>query len=52
MFIRSILYGTSPLDPAVLFSMVGTLLLTALIACAIPAIRASRIEPMEALRTE
>ena len=51
-FIRSMLYGTSPLDPMVLVSMVGVLLLTAVIACALPAIRASRIEPMQALRTE
>jgi ABC-type antimicrobial peptide transport system permease subunit len=51
-FIRSMLYGTSPLDPMVLVSMVGVLLLTAVIACALPAIRASKIEPMQALRTE
>ena len=51
-FIRSILYGTSPLDPLVLLTMVCCLLLTALVACALPAIRASRIEPMQALRTE
>ena len=51
-FIRSMLYGTSPLDPMVLVSMVGVLLLTAVIACALPAIRASKIEPMRALRTE
>jgi predicted permease len=50
--IRSILYGTSPLDPLVLLTMVCCLLLTALVACALPAIRASRIEPMQALRTE
>ena len=46
---ESILYGTSPLDPIVLVTMVGSLLLTALLACALPAIRASRIEPMHAL---
>jgi predicted permease len=51
-FVRSILYGTSPLDPVVLITMVGGLLVTALVACALPAIRASKIEPMQALRTE
>jgi predicted permease len=51
-FIRSILYGTSPLDPLVLSIMVACLLLTAVIACVLPAIRASKIEPMQALRIE
>jgi predicted permease len=51
-FIRSILYGTSPLDPVVLITMVGGLLVTALVACVLPAIRASNIDPMQALRTE
>jgi predicted permease len=50
--IRSTLYGTSPLDPVVFATMIGSLLLTAIAACALPAIRASRIEPMQALRTE
>lgn len=50
--IRSQLYGTSPFDPLVFVSMVISLLLTATLACAVPAIRASRIEPMQALRTE
>jgi predicted permease len=52
MFIRSILYGTSPLDPIVFATMVVSLLLTATAACVLPAIRASRIEPMQALRME
>jgi predicted permease len=52
MLIRSILYGTSPIDPIVFATMIGSLLLTAIAACALPAIRASKIEPMQALRTE
>jgi predicted permease len=52
MLIKSILYGTRPLDPLVFTSMVGSLVLTAAIASAIPALRACRIEPTEALRTE
>jgi len=50
--IRSVLYQTSPLDPLVFATMIGSLLLTATAACALPAIRASKIEPMQALRTE
>jgi predicted permease len=50
--IRSILYGTSLLDPIVFAVMIACLLLTAVIACAVPAIRASQIEPVRALRTE
>ena len=52
MLIKSILYGTRPLDPLVFAGMVGSLLLTAAIASAIPALRACRIEPTQALRTE
>jgi predicted permease len=52
MLIRSILYGTSPNDPLVFATMVMSLLLTAIAACVLPAIRASKIEPMQALRME
>jgi predicted permease len=50
--IRSMLYGASPYDPLVIAAMVGCLLLTALVACAVPAWRASRVDPMQALRSE
>ena len=50
--IRSILYGISLLDPIVFAVIIACLLLTAVIACAVPAIRASQIEPVRALRTE
>jgi len=52
VLIKSILYGTRPLDPIVFAGMVGSLLFTAAIASAIPALRACRIEPTQALRTE
>ncbi len=50
--IRSIPYGTHPLDFSVFVAVIGCLLLTAVIACMVPAIRASQIEPVRALRTE
>lgn len=51
-WLRTLLYGVSALDPLT-FGLVAMLLLgTALIACWIPARRASRVDPMIALRAE
>jgi putative ABC transport system permease protein len=49
--ISSILYETAPLDPAVFAAVSGTLLLVAAIACVLPAWRASRLDPAQAMRT-
>jgi predicted permease len=50
-FIQSLLYGVSPRDPAVLAATTVTLLAVALLACWLPARRAARLSPIEALRT-
>jgi predicted permease len=50
--IQSMLYGTHALDPVVYSVVSATLLFTAILACAVPAWRASRLDPMTALRME
>jgi predicted permease len=50
--IRSMLYDTQPLDPAVFAAVAAALLFVAALACIAPAWRASRLDPMQALRTE
>jgi putative ABC transport system permease protein len=50
--IQSMLYGTRPLDPAIFAAVAATLLVVAVLACLVPAWRASRIDPMRALLTE
>jgi predicted permease len=50
--IRSMLYGTAPYDPSVIAAVILTLLSIASIASIFPAWRASRLNPMQALRTE
>jgi putative ABC transport system permease protein len=50
--LRALLYGVAPLDPAVMAAVAGLLLTVALAANYIPAQRATRIDPMEALHQE
>jgi len=49
-FIDSILYGVSASDPAALALAIGVLGLAALLACLLPALRATRINPVTVLR--
>ncbi|HYE88449.1 MAG TPA: ABC transporter permease [Vicinamibacterales bacterium] len=49
---KSLLYGLSPLDPMTLGSVVAVLTAVTLTATAIPAWRASRIDPVIALRAD
>lgn len=50
--VASQLYGVSPTDSLTLGGVMILLLGAALLACWLPARRASRVDPMEALRTE
>ena len=49
---RDLLYEIKPLDPAVFAVVAAVLLAVAAFACFLPARRASRLDPMKALRTE
>jgi len=50
--VKSMLYGVQPWDPATMIGGVLVLLAVALAASWIPARRAARVQPMEALRHE
>jgi predicted permease len=51
-FFRSQLYGVSVYDPLTLAASTTLILLTVLLAAALPARRAAGVQPMQALRTE
>lgn len=51
-FIRSLLVETQPLDPVVYVVVSTVLLAVAALACLAPAWHASRLDPVQALRTE
>ena len=48
----SLLYEVRPYDPATLAAVALILLLTAVFACLLPARRATRVSPVDALRAE
>jgi predicted permease len=50
--VQSMLYGVSARDPVVFIGVGGVLLITALIACAVPSLKAARISPVTALQAE
>jgi ABC-type antimicrobial peptide transport system permease subunit len=51
-FIAPLLFETAPRDPIVFGTVAGVLLLVALLASLIPALRAGRVAPADALRAE
>jgi len=51
-YVQKELFQMKPLEPVSVFAALGVLLAAALVAVAIPAIRASALRPMDALRQE
>ena len=50
--IRSMLFGVTPLDPVSFAAAPALLAAVALLACYLPARRATRVDPLVALRDE
>jgi len=50
--VQSLLYGVSPRDPVVLAGMTLLLFVAAVLACWLPARRAARVSPVQALRAD
>jgi len=51
-FMRSLLFEVSPIDQPSLFGAAILLVIVAIVACALPAVRAARIDPATCLRSE
>src|SRR5262249_34910480 len=49
-YLRTLLFGVGPMDPLMLGAAAALLLIVAASACLVPARRAIRVDPMEALR--
>ncbi len=51
-FMRSLLFAESPMDPVTFLAVAAILAGAALVACYVPALKAMRVDPVQALRSE
>jgi ABC-type antimicrobial peptide transport system permease subunit len=51
-FIGSVLHGVTPSDPLTMMIVAGVIALTGLLACYLPGLRGTRVDPIIALRSE
>jgi ABC-type antimicrobial peptide transport system permease subunit len=51
-FLRSLLFEIQPLDPVTLISVMFVLIFVSLLACYVPALRATKADPAAVLREE
>jgi putative ABC transport system permease protein len=50
--LASQLFGVSPTDPAIITAAAATLAAVSVVACLVPAVRATKVDPVVALRSE